>query len=127
MPPPMLSPAAARQRASEHLAGFPPQITEHYIAFATMGASANLDIVVLGMLHFYLAKRPESPLTDLPGTTRLREDLGVDSLTMIDLLFLTESVFDLKLAEDELGRITTLDELRRHFRERLGHACGQEA
>src|SRR5881392_1991586 len=119
MPSPLLSPADARQRAQEHLAGFPPQITERYLEFATTGDLANLDVVVLGMLHFYLAKRPESPLTDLPGSTRLREDLGVDSLTMIDLLFLTESVFDLKLAEDELGRITTLDELRNHFRERL--------
>jgi acyl carrier protein len=32
------------------------------------------------------------------------EDLGCDSLTMVDTLFLAESLFDIRLADYELAR-----------------------
>jgi acyl carrier protein len=115
----MISAAEARKRAQENLTGFPLPVTESYLAFAETGNVEQLDRAVLGILDFYLAQRPAGPLTDLPGTTRLREDLGVDSLTMIDVLFQAEGLFDMKLADDELRAITTLDELRALFRQRL--------
>jgi acyl carrier protein len=75
--------------------------------------------VVLGVLQFYLAKPPPAPLATLPGSTRLIADLGCDSLTMIDVMFLAENLLGIKLADDELARIETLDELREHFRRRM--------
>jgi acyl carrier protein len=115
----MISPAAAQQRVTEHLTGFPPAVVEAYLAYATNGDLARLDELVLGVLQFYLAKPPTAPLATLPGTTRLVEDLGCDSLTMIDVLFISEALLDIKLADDELTRIQTLDELRAHFRRRM--------
>ncbi len=60
-----------------------------------------------------------TPLASMAGTTRLIEDLGCDSLTMIDVLFISEALLDIKLADDELKSIRTLDELRGHFRQRM--------
>jgi acyl carrier protein len=115
----MISASDARELAREHLEGFPPSIADAYLAFAANGDQARLDEVVLGVLEFYLAKPPPASLAALPGTTRLREDLGCDSLTMIDLIFLSENLFAFKLADEELKQIATLDDLRRHFRERV--------
>jgi hypothetical protein len=112
----MISADDARLRAEEHLQGFPPDLVAAYLDFARAPDATRLDPVVFGMLHFYLAKPPPTPLTALPGTTRLIEDLGCDSLTMADLLFLAETLFGITLADAEVAQITTLDALRDHFR-----------
>ena len=113
----MINPAEAKKRAQETLVGFPPRITAAYVDFAEKGDLANLDIVVLGVLHFYLAKKPKESLDALPGSTRLIEDLGCDSLTMMDTVFMVESLFDIKINDNELPHLATLDDLRQHLRQ----------
>ena len=117
-----ISVSDAQQRAKEYLQGFPPATLQAYLAYAETGESARLDEVVLGVLQFYLAKPPAAPLTELPGTTRLVADLGCDSLTMIDMMFLAENLFAVKLTGDDLAGIATLDELRAHFRKVVASA-----
>ena len=115
----MISPTEARLRVQENLTGFPPAVVEAYLAFADTGDLLRLDEVVLGVLQFYLAKPPSSSLSSMPGSTRLVADLGCDSLTMIDVMFLAEILLGIKIADDELVRIETLDALREHFRRRM--------
>jgi acyl carrier protein len=115
----MISSTDARVRVQENLTGFPRPVVDAYLAFADTGDLARLDDVVLGVLQFYLAKPPPAPLSTLPGTTRLINDLGCDSLTMIDVMFLAENILAIKLADDELTKVETLDELRQHFRGRM--------
>jgi len=112
----MIPAADAKKRAAETLVGFPPRIVEAYLAYAEKGDPTNLDLVVLGVLHFHLARKPAQPLDSLPGTTRLIEDLGCDSLSMLDMVFMTESLFDVKLDDAELAKIATLDDLRHYLR-----------
>ena len=113
----MINAAEAKKRAQETLVGFPLRITAAYVEFAEKGDLANLDIVVLGVLHFYLAKKPKESLDSLPGSTRLIEDLGCDSLTMMDTVFMVESLFDIKINDNELPNLATLDDLRQHLRQ----------
>jgi acyl carrier protein len=115
----MISSSDARLRVQENLTGFPPTVVDAYLAFADTEDFTRLDQVVLGVLQFYLAKPPPAPLATLPGSTRLIADLGCDSLTMIDVMFLAENLLGIMLADDELARIETLDELREHFRRRM--------
>ena len=115
----MISATDARQRVQENLTGFPSAVVDAYLAFADTADPARLDEVVLGVLQFYLAKPPPAPLVTMPGSTRLVADLGGDSLTMIDVMFLAENLLGIKLADDELAQIETLDQLREHFRRRM--------
>lgn len=115
----MISASDARQRVQENLTGFPSAVVDAYLAFADTADPARLDEVVLGVLQFYLAKPPPAPLVTMPGSTRLVADLGGDSLTMIDVMFLAETLLGIKLADDELAQIETLDQLREHFRRRM--------
>lgn len=116
----MISVAAAQKHVQEILAGFPPRVTAAYLAFAETGDAAQFDIAVLGVLHFYLAKKPEVPLDAMPATTRLVEDLGCDSLTMMDTVFMLETIFEIKINDNDLFRLSTLDELRTHIRGLVG-------
>lgn len=115
----MPSPVDAQKRADDSLVGFPPRIIEAYLAYAKNGDPASLDVVVLGVLQFYLAKKPKESLDELPGATRLVEDLGCDSLTMMDTVFMVESLLDIKIDDVELARMTTLDELRGYIRKQV--------
>jgi acyl carrier protein len=112
----MITAPVAQKRVQESLVGFPERVTASYLAFAEGGDLAKLDVVVLGVLQFYLAKKPATSLEQMAGTTRLVEDLGCDSLTMMDTVFMVESLFDIKLDDTELTRLGTLDELRAHLR-----------
>jgi acyl carrier protein len=112
----MISSTEAKKRAQETLTGFPPHIKVAYLAFAESGEPACLDVVVLGVLQFYLARKPKESLDALPGSTRLIEDLGCDSLTMMDTVFMVESLFEIKINDSELPLIVTLDDLRDHLR-----------
>ena len=116
---PTISSSQAQQLAAEQLAGFPEAVKASYLAYVDSGELDCLDTVILGVIEFYLATPPARPLADMPGSTRLMEDLGVDSLTMVDTMFMAESLFAMKLTDEELARVTTLDELRGHFRKHL--------
>jgi acyl carrier protein len=47
----------------------------------------------------------------LSPTTRLSEDLCVDSLTAVELLMVLEDEFDIALPEDEVGELRTYADL----------------
>jgi acyl carrier protein len=116
----MITPAQAQKNVQESLSGFPPRITAAYLAFAESGDLASLDLVAMGVLQFYLARKPEKPLDEIPGSTRLVDDLGCDSLTMMDTVFLMETLFSIKLEDSELPKIITLDDLRALLRRLAG-------
>ncbi len=115
----MITAEQAHKNIEESLVGFPQEITEAYLTFATKADLACLDKVVIGILQFYLAKAPKVPLAEMPGTTRLREDLGMDSLTMMDTVFMVEGLLSIKLEDKDLVELVTLDNLRRLIRSRF--------
>ena len=115
----MIDSAIAHKRAQDSLGGFPARVTEAYLAFAESGDGSQLDIVVFGILRFYLANKPAGELDAMPCETRLIEDLGCDSLTMMDSVFMIESLFDVKLDDTEMAQLTTLRALRQHLWNKL--------
>lgn len=116
----MLNPATAQKKDSELLVGFPERIRQAYSRFANSGDLVSLDLVVLGVLNFYLAHKPAEPVDSLPGSTRLVEDLGCDSLTMMDTVFMVESLLEVKIDDAKLAQLATLDDLRAHVRGLIG-------
>jgi acyl carrier protein len=123
----MISSDEAKKRAQESLVGFPPVVKAAYLAFAEGGDPQCLDVAVLGVLQFYLAQKPKESLEALPGSTRLIEDLGCDSLTMMDTVFMVESLFEIKIDDQELPQIVTLDDLRAHLRRLVGGTAAPAA
>ena len=103
----------------EKLVGFPEGTTDAVLAFLATGADDALDRAVAGILHFHTPPRPDGSKPDpaaLTGTTRLREDLGLDSLAFAEMGFLVEDLLGTQLPEEDLLALQTVADFRAHVR-----------
>lgn len=80
--------------------------------FQASGRVGDLDPLIVAILEFYAPRSPARPLAELPGTTRLMEDLGFDSLAITEIVFLTEDVFEIRITNDEILAVRTIGDLR---------------
>jgi 3-hydroxyacyl-[acyl-carrier-protein] dehydratase len=94
------------------LRGFPEPAIEACARYQATGSPEVFEEAVGRVIHHYLDKPAVADLRQLPGTTRLVEDLGLDSLTMVEMVFLFEDLFATKIPTEALKQIATLDDLR---------------
>ena len=105
-----------KEAAIRHL---PPAILAAFRQFEAGGEVATLDPVILAILDDYIPRPPAQPLADLPGGTRLIEDLGFDSLAITEVVFFTEDLLDIRIANEEIIRVRTMDDLRSFVRSKV--------
>lgn len=90
----------------------PPEARAAFRRFQTTGNPAELDPVILAILADFMPAKPTVPLAERPGTTRLIEDLGFDSLGLTEMVFFTEDLFGFTISNDEILQVRSLDDLR---------------
>lgn len=105
------------------LRGFPEDTVAACAEYQAGGGDAAFDRAVLGVIAHHLGEPPKRPLAELPGTTALVADLGLDSITMVELAFVFEDIFSTHLPQEELVKIVTLDDLRAMLRRHLKPAA----
>src|SRR6185295_10137742 len=74
-----------------------------------------------------LAQHLKRDVSKIRPQDRLREDLGLDSLAMIELLFKIEEHFDLEIPNEDLSRVTTVADVTAYVEEKLGTAAAPAA
>lgn len=104
-------PAHGNQQ-DENLRHLPPAARVAFERYRSGGKAADLDPVILAILEDFIPKPAVRPMVDLPGDTRLMDDLGFDSLAVTELVFFTEDLFHISIANDEIIKVKTLDDLR---------------
>ena len=67
---------------------------------------------MLGILQDFSPRHSAIPLADLPGHTRLIDDLGFDSLAITEVVFTAEDLFGISITNEEIVQVRTLDDLR---------------
>ncbi|HVU35895.1 MAG TPA: acyl carrier protein [Opitutaceae bacterium] len=87
--------------------------------FQADGDVAALDPVVFAILEDYIPQSPDRALSEFPPHTRLIEDLGFDSLAITELVFFTEDLFGITIANEEILRVRTIDDLRLFVRRKV--------
>lgn len=87
--------------------------------FQAGGDPAQLDPVLLAILEDFIPRTPPQPLAELPGGTRLIEDLGFDSLAITEVVFFTEDLFGITISNQEIIQVRTLDDLRGFIRSKV--------
>lgn len=102
-----------QETALRHL---PPVAQAAFQHFVASGDVTALDPVVLAILDDYIPKTPAQPLADLPGDTRLIEDLGFDSLAITEVVFFSEDLLRIRISNEEIIQVRTLDDLRNFVR-----------
>ena len=99
-----------REESLRHL---PEAAQAAFARFAAEGNPVALDPIMFAILDDFIPKTPVRPLAELPGDTRLIDDLGFDSLAITEVVFFTEDLFGIAITNEEIVRVRTLADLRR--------------
>ncbi len=103
----------------EKLAGYPESILQDYDAFKETGDTGKLNKFVIGLIQFLQDTGTNTNAGDLSDDTRLQEDLGIDSITIAEVVFLLEEIFEIEINNQELMDISTVGQLREFIIEKL--------
>lgn len=93
----------------EHcLRGFPkPAITGSH-ALRESFSNENLQACLYGIFLFYLPQGTKAPNEMPSGQVNLRDDLGLDSLSLAEAMFKIEELFDVRVENAEIADVSTL-------------------
>jgi len=72
----------------------------------------DLEIIIKGVLERDLPETHAAAMATVTDTTRLMEDLGMDSFGMMEVVMTAEEVFGISVANHELREVTTLGSLK---------------
>lgn len=113
-------PTPARSIADEDKLGhLPPPVQDAYRRFQDNGHSAELDTVITAILADLIPHTPPTPLEEMPGSSRLIEDLRFDSLAITEVVFFTEDLLGITISNEEILQVRTLDDIRGFVRRKV--------
>jgi acyl carrier protein len=120
---PPASPSASKSTAGadqeEKIRHLPPVARAAFRRFQESGNLVELDPIICAILEDFVPRRPAKPLADQPGDARLIDDLGFDSLAITEVVFFTEDLFGISIANEEILQVRTLDDLRNFVRRKV--------
>jgi len=111
--------ASASTNREESIRHLPAEARAALSRFQVDGDPATLDPVLLAILEDFIPHTPPVPLAQLPGSTRLIDDLGFDSLAITEVVFFTEDLFSIHITNEEIIQARTLDDLRGFIRRKV--------
>lgn len=107
------------EKAADKIRRFPAAVRESFERFEAEGGIASLDPVIFAIMEDFIPRTPAQPLAELPGTTRLMDDLGFDSLAITEVVFFTEDLFGIRISNEEILQVRTLDDLVGFVRQKV--------
>ena len=88
--------------------------------------AADLPAIILGITERFVEHPLRGKLQSAPDNLRLAEDLGIDSLTMMEIVILVEDVLQITIDNDQLRDLRTIGDVKRRIAE-LSVAAAREA
>jgi acyl carrier protein len=104
--------ARTREEIRGDLWGFPKSCIDAAVRFHSTGAPDALVAMLPGMIEFHLPSGAVKPPADLKDDHRLRQDLGLDSLSLTEMAFKMDEVFGIFIEVRELAGIETVGDLK---------------
>ena len=80
--------------------------------FKKSAQPADLSLVVLGIMERFVERELRTTLSVATDSLRLREDLGLDSLTMMEIVMIAEEVLPITVSNEELTKLRTLGDVQ---------------
>jgi len=98
----------------ESLKRCPPESIDAACEFRRTGDLALLSAIVRGVIARFVGREHRDRLTGpSAGELHLAADLGLDSLTMMEIVMLAEDVFPITINNDELRGLQTVGDVQR--------------
>jgi len=113
------APSATPTSREESIRHLPAAARAAYHQFQAAGDPATLDPVIFAILGDFIPRASAVPLAELPGATRLIDDLGFDSLAITEVVFFTEDLFGISISNEEIIQVRSLDDLRGFIRRKV--------
>lgn len=102
-------------RLEEELRRAPDGTREALLAFKASGDLEQLEIFAKGIIARNIDDDYMEVLERANDATHMIEDLGIDSLTMVEIAITFEDALDIELIDDELRELQTLGDIRQHL------------
>src|SRR5262245_62983946 len=82
------------------------------------------ESMILTQIRTALAQHLKKDVSKIRPEDKLREDLGLDSLSTLELLFKLEEAFDMEIPNEDLPRLSTVQSVGDYIEERLAAGDG---
>jgi 3-hydroxyacyl-[acyl-carrier-protein] dehydratase len=89
-----------------------PSTFEAAVQFRRTGNAEHVPAVVIGVIERFVEPDLRMKLKDADDDLRLIEDLGIDSLTMMEIVILVEDVLQMSINNDELRNLRTVGDIK---------------
>ncbi len=111
------------ERAIEALAPFAPEVGEAFRRYLSQRDMSAADEVVIAILKDHVPSRKVAQIpAKLTDESTLMGDLGIDSVSISDAVFVIEEIFDVSIANKDLATLRTVGDLRNYLRDKLATA-----
>ena len=100
------------KRLEDELDRAPKGTREALIAFKESGDLGQLEIFAKGVIARNIDDAYIETLDKVDDSTRMVDDLGIDSLTMLEIAMTFEDALGIELIDDELSGIETYGSMR---------------
>lgn len=87
--------------------------------FRQTGDGEYLKTVILGVIERFVERDLRTKLEEPSDALLLREDLGLDSLTMMEIVMVAEEVLPLSITNEELTRLRSLGDVQAFFQRKV--------
>lgn len=89
-----------------------PSTFEAAVQYRKTGNAEHVPAVVIGVIERFVEPDLRMKLKDADDDLRLIEDLGIDSLTMMEIVILVEDVLTMSINNDELRNLRTVGDVK---------------
>ncbi len=91
--------------------------------FRRTGNAACIPAIVDGLIEHYVDPDGRAKLATSDDRLRLSEDLDIDSLTMLEIVYLAEDVLQISIDNEEIRPFRTVGDVKTFLASKLGGAC----
>ncbi|HTQ29900.1 MAG TPA: phosphopantetheine-binding protein [Opitutaceae bacterium] len=89
-----------------------PATIEAAVKFRKTGDPAYVPAVVIGIIERFAEPDQRAKLREADDDVRIIDDLGIDSLTMMEIVMLVEDTLQMSINNDELRHLRTLGDIK---------------
>jgi acyl carrier protein len=90
--------------------------------FRRTGSKDQLPAIIHGLIEHYVERAARAKLERGDDSLRLVEDLAIDSLTMLEIVFLAEEVLQISIDNEELRPFRTVGDIKQFIVSKMGGA-----
>ncbi|HZZ20630.1 MAG TPA: acyl carrier protein [Opitutaceae bacterium] len=106
-------------RLGDALRRYSPATKEAAFAFRRTGSIEYIPAIIHGLIEHYVERSSRAKLKVADDGVRLVEDLALDSLTMLEIVFLAEEVLQISIDNEELRPFRTVGDVKRFISSKL--------